>query len=89
MAVRPKTGEIHSVVLTGVTFDIAEMRERPNVELGEMGTPTFTMSGLLRHSNGRDVETEFEWGPDNVPEVGAALRLWEAITLAWRGKLRL
>ncbi len=86
---RPKPGEIHSVVLKAVVFDISDSRHRPDVELGELGTPTFTMTGLLRHSNGRDVETEFEWGPDNIPEVGHALRLWEAITLAWRGKFGL
>ncbi len=85
---RPKPGEIHSVVLKGGTFDIDDNRQT-TIELGEMGAPTFKMTGLVRHSNGSDVETEFEWGPDNIPEAGAALRLWQRITLAWRGKLRL
>lgn len=82
-----KTGEIHSVALKSVEFDLNDDRSRPNIELGELGTPQFTMTGLLREANGRDIETKFEFGPDNIPEVGEALRLWTAITLAWRGKL--
>lgn len=82
-----KTGQIHSVSLKSVTFDLSDDLSRPNVELGELGTPMFTLTGLLRDANGRDIETEWEYGPDNIPEVGAALQLWRAITLAWRGKL--
>lgn len=83
-----KPGEIHSVALKSVSFDLDEAR-RPTIELGELGTPTFTLTGLLRDANRRDIEVTFEYGPDNIPEAGAALQLWQAITLAWRGKLRL
>lgn len=86
MAAPIKTGKVHSPALVAVTYTL-DARRLPTLELGLAGTPTFEIAVLTRDALGRDVPSTFLVGPDNVPESSSALRLWEAIGLAWQGKL--
>ncbi len=84
-----KTGQAHSPALVAVRYKL-DARRIPTVWLSqsESFTPEFDISVLVRDGFGRDIETVMTVGPDNVSETGVAIRLWEALTLEWQGKLR-